>query len=65
VLSVAVGEGVVGHHRLHWPASLRGQPSSGSREDRGGDLAAVVGVDLHVGQARAVIDDDVRELDAP
>jgi hypothetical protein len=41
-----------------------GHPGGGALQDRGGDVAAVVAVNLDVGQAAVVIDDDVGELGA-
>jgi hypothetical protein len=43
---------------------LLGHPRCGSTQDASRDLAAVVVVDLDVGQAAAVVDHDVRERNA-
>jgi hypothetical protein len=46
-----------------WPGALFAHPGCCSFEDRSRDLAAVVAVDLDVGEAAVIVDHDVRELD--
>jgi hypothetical protein len=62
VPAAAVGQRVVGHDRLDGAGALLGHPGGGALQDGGGDVAAVVAVNLDVGQAAVVIDDDVGEL---
>jgi hypothetical protein len=60
VAAAAIGERVIGHHRLGPAGALVAHPRSGATQrDRRG-LAAVGAVQLDVGQARMVINDAVR-----
>jgi predicted exporter len=47
---------------LDGAGALLGHPRRGAKQDLGGDVAAVVAVNLDVGKSAVVIDDDVREL---
>ena len=61
--AVGVGKGVVGHDALDAYAAA-GEPTDGTVEEAGASLAALVGQDLGVGEARAVVDGDVQVLPA-
>ena len=53
---VAVGHGVVGHHRLDRPAALGGKPGDRALKHRCSEQAGVGAMALGVSQARVVID---------
>ena len=61
--AVGVGKGIVGHDALDAYAAA-GEPTDGTVEEAGASLAALVGQDLGVGEARAVVDGDVQVLPA-
>src|SRR5215203_3683879 len=63
-VALGVGERVVGHDRLDGAGALLGHPGRGAKQDLGRDVAAIVAVNLDVGESAVVIDNDVRELHA-
>jgi hypothetical protein len=61
--ALGVGESVVGHDRLD-PDAEAGEPGGGAGKEAGAGLAALVGQQLGVGQARGIVDRNVQVFPA-